>query len=333
MSAGRTELAITLGEPAGIGPEVTVAALSEPDVAAAGCGFLLFGPEQRFEQAARALEGAGRDTSLYRKALAEGRVRFRTIPLSGRSRPGVPAPEDEPVVVESIRAAVQAARDGVVSAVVTAPIDKRALFHRGHAGWGHTEYIAHLLGASTPTMVLMSRPNPRALPLRVALVTNHVQLSRVREAFSAELLEARAHVLREGLGQLGIPHPRLAVAGFNPHCGEGGELGTEDEQIVRPAVGRLRQAGLDIRGPISADTVFVRAIAGDFDAVLALYHDQGMIPVKVYGFGHGVNWTLGIPIVRTSPDHGTAYDIAGTGRAESASMSEAIALAAALARR
>jgi 4-hydroxythreonine-4-phosphate dehydrogenase len=326
-------LAITLGEPAGVGPEVTVGALSSPEVTTCGATFLVFGPQALYDAAAAALEAGGRDPETYRRAVAERRVRFTGLEVSGRAKPGSPAPEDEPAVVESIRGAVRAALDREIGALVTAPLDKRALFHQGYPGWGHTELLAHLTGAPTPTMVLMARPRVSAPPLRVALVTNHVPLKDVPKAFTRELLEARARVLHEGLGALGIARPRLGVAGFNPHCGEGGELGTEDRDLIRPAVEALLREGLDVRGPISADTVFVRAVQGELDAVLAMYHDQGLGPVKLYGFGHGVNWTLGLPIVRTSPDHGTAYDIAGTGRADPSSMVEAILLAAQLASR
>jgi 4-hydroxythreonine-4-phosphate dehydrogenase len=182
-------------------------------------------------------------------------------------------------------------------------------------------------------MVLMSRPNPKSAPLRVALVTNHVRLADVAAQVNVQAIVAKARVLAEGLRDLGIDSPRLAIAGLNPHAGEKGELGTEEIDVIEPAIATLKADGIQLRGPISADTVFVRAIAGEFDATLALYHDQGIIPVKVYGFGHGVNWTLGLPIVRTSPDHGTAYDIAGTGRADPRSMVEAILLAAQLASR
>lgn len=327
----RRPLALTLGEPAGVGPEVTVRALSSPEVLQSGGRFLLFGPADLYEGLAQTLEDAGQDSGGFSKGVADGRIRFGGPAVSGLARPGRPAPEDEPAVLESIRRAVQAALAGEAAGLVTAPVDKRALFHQGHPGWGHTELLAHLTGVRTPALLLVSRPHPAARPLRVALVTNHVPLKEVPAALSRELLEARARVVHTGLGALGIDRPRLAVAGLNPHCGEGGELGTEELDLVRPAVEALRAEGLDVSGPLSADTVFVRAVQGEFDAVLALYHDQGLGPVKLYGFGRGVNCTLGLPIVRTSPDHGTAYDIAGKLQADPASMIEAILLAARLA--
>jgi 4-hydroxythreonine-4-phosphate dehydrogenase len=326
-------LGITLGEPAGVGPEVTAAALASPEILRSGASFEVFGPQHLLDTAAGRLEAAGRDVGGYHDAVLRGRVRFSGLAISGQGKPGVPAPEDEPSVVESIHAAVRAATAGRIAGLVTPPVDKRALFHQGYPGWGHTELLAHLTGAPLPTMMLMSRPDPEAPPLRVALVTNHVPLKDVPTAFSRPLLEARARTVHQGLGLLHIARPRLAVAGFNPHCGEGGELGTEEQDLIRPAVQALRAEGLDIRGPMSADTVFVRAVEGEFDAVLALYHDQGLGPVKLYGFGRGVNWTLGLPILRTSPDHGTAYDIAGTGKADARSMIEAMLLAIQLASR
>jgi 4-hydroxythreonine-4-phosphate dehydrogenase len=228
----------------------------------------------------------------------------------------------------AIEAAVRELDPGRGDVLVTAPIEKLALALAGWTFPGHTEMLGALSGAPRVAMMLV------AGGLRVTLVTGHMPLrevparvtrERIRDAF--ELTEQALHA------GFGVVRPRIGVCGLNPHAGEGGVLGDEEERVVDPEVMALRARGYDVAGPLPADTAFVRAAAGEFDAVLALYHDQGMIPVKLHGFGRGVNVTLGLPFVRTSPDHGTAFDLAGTGRASPASFREALDLARALADR
>jgi len=212
-----------------------------------------------------------------------------------------------------------------VHAVATAPVNKLAFSRAGLPWKGHTDLLAHLTGSSRVAMMFWSEP------LKVVLATIHVPLASVPGALTREVLDGIVDLSAAELPRFGIPQPRLALAGLNPHAGEDGLLGTEDETVLRPAVNAARARGIDIDGPFPADTLFVRAARGEFDAVIACYHDQGLIPVKLLAFGRAVNVTLGLPIVRTSVDHGTAFDIAGKGVADPSSMIEAVLLAARLA--
>jgi len=222
-------------------------------------------------------------------------------------------------------AAVRDAQAGAVHAVATAPVNKLAFSRAGLPWKGHTDLLAHLTGSSRVAMMFWSEP------LKVVLATIHVPLASVPGALTREVLDGIVDLSAAELPRFGIPQPRLALAGLNPHAGEDGLLGTEDETVLRPAVNAARARGIDIDGPFPADTLFVRAARGEFDAVIACYHDQGLIPVKLLAFGRAVNVTLGLPIVRTSVDHGTAFDIAGKGVADPSSMIEAVLLAARLA--
>jgi 4-hydroxythreonine-4-phosphate dehydrogenase len=225
-------------------------------------------------------------------------------------------------------AIVRATRDamaGVVAAIATAPINKAAFALAGLPWRGHTELLAHLTGAPRVAMMFHSQR------LRVVLATIHVPLARVPELLTPETLDQTIALTAEALPRFGYPAPRLGLAGLNPHAGEQGLLGREDGDTLAPAVERARARGIDLTGPWPADTLFVRAAAGEFDAVIACYHDQGLIPIKLMAFGRAVNVTLGLPIVRTSVDHGTAFDIAGQDRADASSLVEAILLAARLA--
>jgi len=234
-------------------------------------------------------------------------------------------PASAPAVLESIERAVSLTRQGRAAAVVTNPVHKANLYAAGFAFPGHTEYLAHLAGVRRVVMMLASPE------LRVVPVTVHVPLRRVPELLTGELIEATALVVEEALRRdFGIARPRLAVAGLNPHAGEGGTLGEEDGRVIAPAVARLRERGLDVRGPLPADTMFHAEARRGYDAALCMYHDQALIPLKALDFDRGVNVTLGLPFVRTSPDHGTALDIAGRGVARPDSLVAAIATAAEL---
>jgi 4-hydroxythreonine-4-phosphate dehydrogenase len=212
-----------------------------------------------------------------------------------------------------------------VAAIVTAPINKAAFAAAGLEWRGHTDLLGHLCEAPEVAMMFWSER------LRVVLATVHIPLAEVPRAITTDGLVNLLSLTARSLPRFGFPHPRLAVAGLNPHAGEGGLLGTEDAAIMAPAVTRARERGIDASGPFPADTLFVRAAGGEFDAVIAAYHDQGLVPVKLIAFGRSVNVTLGLPIVRTSVDHGTAFDIARRGVARPGSMVEAIRLAARLA--
>ncbi|MCA1563989.1 MAG: 4-hydroxythreonine-4-phosphate dehydrogenase PdxA [Acidobacteria bacterium] len=217
------------------------------------------------------------------------------------------------------------AREARVAAVATAPINKEAFALAGLPWRGHTDLLAHLTGADRVAMMFHSEP------LRVVLATVHVPLADVPARVTAGRLDEVIALAAEWLPRFGYPSPRLALAGLNPHAGEHGVIGTEDDCVLRPAVERGRARGIAIDGPFPADTLFTRAVRGEFDAVIACYHDQGLIPVKLVAFGRAVNVTLGLPIIRTSVDHGTAFDIAGRGVADPSSLVEAVLLAARLA--
>jgi 4-hydroxythreonine-4-phosphate dehydrogenase len=215
--------------------------------------------------------------------------------------------------------------NGTVDAVATAPINKLAFAHAGLPWKGHTDLLAHLTGVSRVAMMFWSEP------LKVVLASVHVPIADVPRVLTRELVGDIIEITARELPRFGISAPRLALAGLNPHAGEDGLIGGEEGQVLRPAVDAARERGVNIAGPFPGDTIFVRAVRGEFDAVIACYHDQGLIPVKLLAFGTSVNVTLGLPIVRTSVDHGTAFDIAGRGIADPSSLIEAILLAARLA--
>jgi len=249
--------------------------------------------------------------------------------LPAPARPGRPEPANAPSVIAAIDRAVALARSGEAAAVVTNPINKKALIDgAGFAFPGHTEYLAHLAGVRRVVMMLAS-PLLRLVP-----VTIHIPLAAVPGALSAGLIEETARITDAALRRdFGIARPRLAVAGLNPHAGEQGAIGREEIELIAPALDRLRAEGLEIVGPMPADTMFHAEARARYDAALAMYHDQALIPIKALDFARGVNVTLGLPFIRTSPDHGTAYDIAGTGRADPTSLVEALNLAADMAAR
>lgn len=247
------------------------------------------------------------------------------LPLSlpAPSRPGMPEPANAAATLESIDRAVALARSGRAAGVVTNPVTKKLLQEgAGFAFPGHTEYLAHLGGAPL-TVMMLSAPGLRVVP-----VTIHVPLADVPRLLTARLLVDTARVVHRALVRdFGIALPRLAVSGLNPHAGEGGTMGREELEVIAPALDELRDEGMDIAGPLPADTMFHPEARARYDAALTMYHDQGLVAIKTLDFARGVNVTLGLPFVRTSPDHGTAYDIAGTGRADPTSLVEAIRLA------
>jgi 4-hydroxythreonine-4-phosphate dehydrogenase len=276
---------------------------------------------------------AGIGPEIARKAAADERVRRACDPVlyasasDSRFEPGVLSADAGFAAYESICAAVADARAGNVAAIATAPISKLAFAKAGLPWKGHTDLLAHLTGRSRIAMMFWSEP------LKVVLATVHVPLADVPRALTRDVVDGVIDLAFKELPMFEMEHPRLALCGLNPHAGEGGLLGDEEERVLRPAVAAARSRDVAIDGPFPADTVFVRASRGEFDAVIACYHDQGLIPVKLLAFGRAVNVTLGLPIIRTSVDHGTAFDIAGQDRADPSSMIEAVLLAARLAAR
>jgi len=321
-------LALTSGDPAGVGPEIALAARASGRVAHPF--FVIGDPVHLAPLAARAgvalaeIGGAEEAATAYAHALP-----VLPLALAAPAPPGRPDPANAAAVMAAINRAVTLVQGGAAAAVVTNPINKKAL--KDGAGFtfpGHTEYLAHLGGVARPVMMLASPL------LRVVPVTIHIPLAEVPRALTAELIEDTARITADGLRRdFGIDRPRLAVAGLNPHAGEQGAMGREEIEIISPALERLRAEGLEIASPLPADTMFHPQARTRYDVALTMYHDQGLIPIKALDFARGVNVTLGLPFIRTSPDHGTAYDIAGTGRADSTSLIEALNLAAEMAAR
>ena len=298
----RPRLAVTLGDVRGIGPEIVAKAAATPAVRAAA-ELVVIGPR-----------GAGVEVEEPTGTWSAAGSAAEAGSLAGRA----------------IERAVALALEGAVDGVVTAPIDKAALLAGGYTYPGHTEMLATLTGRRVAMMLAATKPSPGMKnPLRVVLATTHIPLRDVPSRLTAAVIESVARTTRDGLREwFGLENPRIALCALNPHAGDQGRFGSEDDELLRPAA---QAASLD--GPFPADTVFVRAMRGEFDAVIAPYHDVGMTAIKVASFGSAVNVTLGLPFPRTSPDHGTALDIAGRGLADAGSMIEAVLLCAEIAAR
>lgn len=318
-------LALTMGEPAGVGPEVTLKAwlmrrgkLRVP--------FFVIGDPALY--AARA-KLAGLDVPLCEitspsnaTECFDDALPVLRFGLSTPSRPGKLDAQNAAAVMASIDLGCDLVMAGTASGLVTNPIHKRALYEAGLSVPGHTEYLAARTGGATPVMML-SCPGLRVVP-----VTIHVPVADVASVLTRDMIVAKGRILAQALVRdLGIAKPRLAVAGLNPHAGEEGHIGREEIDIIMPAIETLRADGLDVKGPLPSDTMFHPAAREGYDAALCMYHDQALIPIKTIDFDHGVNSTLGLPIVRTSPDHGTALDIAGQGIAHPGSLIAALQLA------
>jgi len=329
-------IGITLGDVTGVGPEVTVKALADltrhpADLPAVGLQFVLFGDRGHWEHWVRRL---GCDSIV-------------TGATSGRARPFEvrlvdPCPEPLPLdlpcgevraaraAVAWLEAAARACLNGDLQAMVTAPVHKEAIQRAGIPFVGQTEFLGQLAKEPEPVMMLLGTDR-RGRWLRVALVTVHLALRQVPERVTGPRILRTIACAVDACHQLRLPRARIAVCGLNPHCGEGGAFGDEEGRLIEPAIAQARARGWEVVGPLSGDTVFYHALEGRFDAVVAMYHDQGLAPLKAVAFETGVNWSLGLPFIRTSPDHGTAYDIAGQGRAEAGSMRSALQLAVQLA--
>ncbi|TGQ46682.1 4-hydroxythreonine-4-phosphate dehydrogenase PdxA [Mesorhizobium sp. M00.F.Ca.ET.216.01.1.1] len=326
-------LALSVGDPSGIGPEIAIAAWQAGSSAGVPPFYLLADPALIAARAHR----LGANVAIAETAPAEAsRVFARAlpvVPLDARfiDSPGRPDPANATGVIEAIDRAVADCLAGDAGAVVTCPIAKKLLYDAGFRFPGHTEYLAHLAsrhsGAELTPVMMLAGPELRTVP-----VTIHIALAEVPKTLTTELIVTTARIAATDLAsRFGIAGPRLAVTGLNPHAGEGGTIGTEDERIIRPAIERLRAEGIDAFGPLPADTMFhARARAG-YDVAICMYHDQALIPAKALAFDEAVNVTLGLPFIRTSPDHGTAFDIAGKGLARADSLIAALKLARRLA--
>jgi 4-hydroxythreonine-4-phosphate dehydrogenase len=326
-------LALTLGEPAGIGPDITFAVWQKRAELALPPFYLLADPEFLQRRArllglqipVRVVEPEGAATA-FAAALPVVALDEKVT-----AEPGHPDASSAPAAIASIRRAVADVFSGRAHAVVTNPVAKAVLYRTGFAEPGHTEFLAklaqeHTGRAAHPVMMLWS-PELAVVPVTIHLPVREVP----RRLTTALIVETGRIVARDLCERFGIVRPRLALAGLNPHAGEDGALGDEDGSVVAPAVAQLRAEGIDARGPLPADTMFHDAARRNYDAALAMYHDQALIPIKTLAFDHAVNVTLGLPFVRTSPDHGTAFDIAGSGKANPASLIAALRLAAKLA--
>jgi 4-hydroxythreonine-4-phosphate dehydrogenase len=312
-------LALTMGDPAGIGPEITLAAWqARRDF----YPFVLLGDPALYP-GAKVVESAAEAVSVFSEALP-----ILPITLAVPSVAGKPEVQNAHAVVESIVRATRLTQAGETSAMVTNPISKATLYSAGFEYPGHTEYLAALTEAPLPVMML-------ACPeLRVVPITIHVSMQRAIVALTRAIIVETCRVTHEALRRdFGIQSPRLAIAGLNPHAGENGAMGDEEERIIRPAMEELRAMGIDVSGPWPPDTMFTARSRPQYDVAMCMYHDQALIPIKTLDMDGGVNVTLGLPIIRTSPDHGTAFAIAGQGQADPSSLIAAIDLAAALAER
>jgi len=337
-NAGLITLAVTTGEPAGIGPEIAVSAAHAcshlPEFA--DVRIVLLGDARLLAERARAFSistpllpyrglSAG-SPGVSGSAIPVGMPEVLDCPLEVECVAGRTDARNAPALLRMLDRAIDGALAGEFAALVTAPLQKSTLNEAGIAFTGHTEYLAQR--TETPRVVMMLVGGS----LRVALATTHLPLRDVPDALSRDLLEEVLRVLHGGLRQqYGIAAPRILVAGLNPHAGEGGYLGREEIDIITPVIEKLRSSGLDIKGPYPADTLFQPKYLKDCDAVLAMYHDQGLPVLKFASFGQGINVTLGLPIIRTSVDHGTALDIAGTGQADVGSMIAALQAARSMA--
>lgn len=317
--------AVTMGDPAGIGIEITLKAWAQREDTGLGAFFLIADADTvrgeaasiGFDAPVASIENPDAAPAAFTDALP-----VLHQPLPGSINAGTPNPAHAPAILGAIETATTLTTEGRTDALVTNPIHKETLIQAGFRFSGHTDYLGHLAGGVSSVMMLVSQD------LRVVPATVHTGLREAIDSLTPDLLvecgKTTAQSLREDFG---ISSPRIVMAGLNPHAGEGGVFGFEEKLIIGPAIERLRAEGITVRGPFAADTLFHDAARATYDAAICMYHDQALIPIKTLDFAHAVNTTLGLPFVRTSPDHGTALDIAGTNRADPSSLIEAIRLA------
>ena len=324
-------IGIALGDPTGIGPEVALKAVAA-ELARDDFRYLLVGDADLVRRLNEHL-GLG-------LRVADGLPSSSNSTADDGERVRVHDPPSEVLPANLVPGAAPAARaalawledgarrclSGELAALVTAPVNKEAIMAAGVAFVGQTEFLSQLAACDRTAMMLLGA-DERGRWLRVALATTHLPLRAVADALRAEKIVLAIELAAQACRDLGLPRARVAVCGLNPHAGEGGKVGTEELTVIGPAVRAARARGAEVVGPLAADTLFFQALRGDYDAVVAMYHDQGLVPLKMIGFETGVNWTLGLPFIRTSPDHGTAYDIAGQGIASAGSMIAAVRLA------
>jgi 4-hydroxythreonine-4-phosphate dehydrogenase len=349
----KTRLGISLGDVTGVGPEVTLKAVAA-EASADEAKYLLIGDEQILRRLNVSLglnlplepfsgHGQGGKFCVVNPANQTGSAGI--LPAGAAPQPETsPAgmlalPENLPAGSPlAANAAVAALREGArlclrgeLDALVTAPVNKESIIRAGHKFVGQTEFLSELAGTRRTAMMLLGT-DERGRWLRVALATVHISIRSVPDKLTAEKITLAIELAAQSCRDLGLPRAKIAVCGLNPHAGEGGEFGDEEITTIGPTVQAMQKRGFDVTGPLSGDTVFHYALKGEFDAVVAMYHDQGLAPLKAVAFDSGINWTLGLPFIRTSPDHGTAYNIAGQGIANPGSMIAAIRLAKQLAR-
>ena len=326
-------LAITMGDPAGIGPEIIVKALGRASVWKM-CRPLVIGSHPIMEHTAQHLGIPSHVVLVHDPHERANRPSFRpgTIPVCDPFRqPLNHIPQGRPSALagrasaEYIRTAVRLAQRGAVNGLVTAPINKKSMHLAGYAYPGHTEFLASLTRTQKVGMMILGGP------LKILFATTHVAIRDLSQALTGRCVSQAIRLAHQGLTQLfHIARPRIGIAGLNPHAGDNGLFGHEEQRVIAPAIRRAQASGLSCSGPHPADTLFGKAVRGEYDGVVAMYHDQGLVALKTVAFGHCVNLTVGLPIIRTSVDHGTAYDIVGQGTADPSSLIEAITLAARL---
>ncbi|HTQ52328.1 MAG TPA: 4-hydroxythreonine-4-phosphate dehydrogenase PdxA [Candidatus Acidoferrales bacterium] len=322
-------IGITLGDVTGIGPEVTLKALAAGP-AGDETRYLLIGDEGHVKRLNQKL-GTGLLLEKFSRYDAAGKI-FVTRPFAESLPENLPAgsPAAANAALAALKDGAKRCLRGELDAVVTAPVNKEAIVRAGHRFVGQTEFFAKAARTNRYAMMLLGHDEHKRW-LRVALVTIHTAIKSVSRKITPEKITLAIELAAQACHGLGLPRAKVAVCGLNPHAGEGGEFGDEEIKTIIPTVLAAQKNGLDVVGPLSGDTVFYYALRGDFDAVVAMYHDQGLAPLKAVAFDTGINWSLGLPFIRTSPDHGTAYDIAGKGIANPSSMVAAIRLAKQLA--
>lgn len=323
-------IGISLGDITGIGPEVTLKAIAA-ELAADQTRYVLIGDQGVAQHLVTKL-GLNLSLTPLEKADASARVCLAN-PLRAALPQNLPAgaPAAANAAIAWIKDAGERCLRGELDAMVTAPVSKEAIVRAGHKFVGQTEFLSELASTNRTAMMLLGT-DERGRWLRVALATIHISIKSVPEKLTAEKITLAIELAAQSCRELKLPRARVAVCGLNPHAGEGGEFGDEEITTISPVMQAMQKRGFDVVGPLSGDTVFHYALKGDFDAVVAMYHDQGLAPLKAVAFDSGINWTLGLPFIRTSPDHGTAYNIAGQGSANPSSMIAAIRLAKQLAR-
>ena len=324
-------IGISLGDITGVGPEVAlkaVAAEADHD----DTQYLFIGDEQLLLTRLKEKLSLNLPLKKFNGYKSSGRF-FTTNPLTELLPDPLQAgsPQAANAAVAALRDGGERCLRGELDALVTAPVNKESIIHAGHKFVGQTEFLSELAGTKRTAMMLLGT-DERGRWLRVALATVHIAIKSVPERLTTEKITLAIELAAQSCRDLGLTRAKIAVAGLNPHAGEGGEFGDEEITTIGPVVQEMQKRGFDVIGPLSGDTVFHYALKGEFDAVVAMYHDQGLAPLKAVAFDSGINWTLGLPFIRTSPDHGTAYDIAGKGIANPGSMIEAIRLAKQLAK-